>query len=60
MVALAAETRADVDAFHAAAIAAGAVDEGKPGLRSYHAHFYAAYVCDLDGNKLSAVCENPE
>ncbi|NKK73256.1 VOC family protein [Rhizobium leguminosarum bv. viciae] len=60
MVALAAETRAAVDAFHAAAIAAGAVDEGGPGLRSYHAHFYAAYVRDLDGNKLSAVCENPE
>lgn len=60
MVALAAETRAAVDAFHAAAIAAGAVDEGAPGLRSYHAHFYAAYVRDFDGNKLSAVCENPE
>ncbi|MBY3237830.1 VOC family protein [Rhizobium laguerreae] len=60
MVALAAETRADVDAFHAAAIAAGAADEGEPGLRSYHAHFYAAYVRDLDGNKLSAVCENPQ
>ncbi|MBX4865592.1 VOC family protein [Rhizobium bangladeshense] len=60
MVALAAETRAAVDAFHAAAIEAGAVDEGKPGLRSYHAHFYAAYVRDLDGNKLSAVCESPE
>ena len=60
MVAFAAERRADVDAFHAAAIAAGAVDEGGPGLRSYHAHFYAAYVRDLDGNKLCAVCESPE
>ncbi|WP_454848302.1 VOC family protein [Rhizobium binxianense] len=60
MVALAAERRADVDAFHAAAIAAGAVDEGRPGLRSYHAHFYAAYVRDPDGNKLAAVCEAPE
>jgi catechol 2,3-dioxygenase-like lactoylglutathione lyase family enzyme len=60
MVALVAETRADVDAFHAAAIAAGGVDEGKPGLRPFHANFYAAYVRDLDGNKLSAVCESPE
>ncbi|OWV92223.1 glyoxalase [Rhizobium sp. R635] len=59
MVAFAAETRAAVDAFHAAAIAAGGMDEGGPGLRSYHAHFYAAYVRDLDGNKLSAVCESP-
>jgi predicted lactoylglutathione lyase len=60
MVALAAESRADVDAFYAAAIAAGGVDEGKPGLRPFHASFYAAYVRDLDGNKLSAVCERPE
>ncbi|KAA0699592.1 VOC family protein [Neorhizobium sp. P12A] len=60
MVALHAETRADVDAFHAAALAHGGVDEGAPGLRSYHAHFYAAYVRDPDGNKLSAVCETAE
>ena len=60
MVAFAAETRAAVDAFHAAAMAAGGVDDGGPGLRPYHAHFYAAYVRDQDGNKLSAVCENPE
>ncbi|MDL2407536.1 VOC family protein [Rhizobium calliandrae] len=60
MVALQAETRADVDAFHAAALAHGGTDEGKPGLRSFHANFYAAYVRDPDGNKLSAVCERPE
>ncbi|OWO93912.1 glyoxalase [Rhizobium esperanzae] len=60
MVAFVAGTRAAVDAFHAAAIAAGAADEGGPGLRPYHAHFYAAYIRDLDGNKLSAVCESPE
>ncbi|HWT57283.1 MAG TPA: VOC family protein, partial [Rhizobium sp.] len=59
MVAFTAETRAAVDAFYAAAIAAGAADEGGPGLRSYHAYFYAAYIRDLDGNKLSAVCESP-
>ncbi len=51
---------AAVDAFHAAAMAAGAIDEGKPGLRSYHVHFYAAYVRDLDRNKLCAVCEKAE
>ncbi|MEZ2129467.1 MULTISPECIES: VOC family protein [unclassified Sinorhizobium] len=60
MVALVAESRADVDRFHAAALAAGGNDEGKPGLRSYHAHFYAAYIRDPDGNKLSAVCERSE
>jgi catechol 2,3-dioxygenase-like lactoylglutathione lyase family enzyme len=60
MVALEATTRAAVDAFHAAALASGGVDEGAPGLRSYHAHFYAAYVRDLDGNKISAVCESPQ
>jgi catechol 2,3-dioxygenase-like lactoylglutathione lyase family enzyme len=60
MVAIEAPTRAAVDAFHAAALASGGIDEGTPGLRSYHAHFYAAYVRDLDGNKISAVCESPE
>ncbi|MBD9445927.1 VOC family protein [Rhizobium sp. RHZ01] len=60
MVALHAERHADVDAFHAAALAAGGVDEGAPGLRPFHANFYAAYVRDPDGNKLSAVCETPE
>ncbi len=60
MVAFDAPTRAAVDAFHAAAIAHGGQDEGAPGLRPYHAHFYACYVRDPDGNKLSAVCEKPE
>jgi catechol 2,3-dioxygenase-like lactoylglutathione lyase family enzyme len=60
MVAIEAPTRAAVDAFHATALENGGIDEGAPGLRSYHAHFYAAYVRDLDGNKISAVCESPE
>lgn len=59
-IALVAETRAAVDAFHAAALAKGGIDEGAPGLRPFHAHFYGAWVRDLDGNKLSAVCERPE
>ncbi|MBP1883177.1 VOC family protein [Sinorhizobium mexicanum] len=60
MVALEAESRAAVDAFYAAALANGGTDEGAPGLRPFHPNFYAAYVRDPDGNKLSAVCERPE
>lgn len=56
-----ADSRAKVDAFHAAALAAGGSDEGAPGLRPhYHEHYYAAYVRDPDGNKLQAVCRTPE
>lgn len=60
MVALEAESRAMVDVFYEAALAHGGSDEGAPGLRPFHAHFYAPYVRDPDGNKLSAVCEKPE
>ncbi|MCM2472909.1 VOC family protein [Rhizobium sp. CG5] len=60
MIALDAQSRAAVDAFYQAALAQGGTDEGAPGLRPYHAHFYACYVRDPDGNKLSAVCETPE
>ena len=59
MTALVAPSRAAVDAFHAAALAHGGTDEGAPGLRPhYHAHYYAAYVRDPDGNKLQAVCHS--
>jgi len=45
-----------VDAFHAAALAAGGTDDGAPGLRpAYDAHYYAAFVRDPDGNKIEAV-----
>jgi catechol 2,3-dioxygenase-like lactoylglutathione lyase family enzyme len=57
MPAFVATSRDAVDAFHAAALAHGGTDEGAPGLRPYGASFYAAYVRDPDGNKLSAVCE---
>ena len=60
MIAFDAATRAAVDAFHAAGLAAGGTDEGAPGLRPYGPHFYACYLRDPDGNKLSAVCESPE
>ncbi len=60
-VAFAAPSRAQVDAFHAAALANGGTDEGPPGPRpQYHEHYYGAYVRDLDGNKLQAACHIPE
>jgi catechol 2,3-dioxygenase-like lactoylglutathione lyase family enzyme len=56
-----ANSRAEVDAFHAAAMAAGGSDEGAPGLRPhYNADYYGAYVRDPDGNKIQAVCKKPE
>ena len=47
--------RAAVDAFHAAALAAGGRDNGAPGLRAYHPGYYAAFVLDPDGNNIEAV-----
>jgi len=59
-VAFEAASRAAVDAFHAAALAAGGTHEGPPGIREhYHPDYYGAYVRDLDGNKLCVVCHNP-
>jgi catechol 2,3-dioxygenase-like lactoylglutathione lyase family enzyme len=59
-VAYAVPSRAQVDAFHAAALAHGGSDEGPPGLRAhYHPNYYGAYVRDPDGNKLQAVCHSP-
>jgi catechol 2,3-dioxygenase-like lactoylglutathione lyase family enzyme len=56
-VALRATDRAEVEAFYTAAMAAGAVSNGAPGLRpEYHANYYAAFVRDPDGNNLEAVC----
>ncbi|MGB0632433.1 MAG: VOC family protein [Alphaproteobacteria bacterium] len=53
--------RASVDAFHTAALSNGGSDEGVPGLRPhYHENYYGAYVRDPDGNKLQAVCHDPE
>lgn len=59
-VAFAARRRADVDAFHRAALAMGGRDNGAPGLRPhYHEHYYAAFVLDPDGHNIEAVCHNP-
>lgn len=57
MVAFRARSWKEVDDFHAVALASGGSSEGDPGLRLHYApDFYAAYVRDLDGNKLAAVC----
>lgn len=59
--AFSAENRAQVDAFHEAAMAAGATDNGAPGIRAhYHPDYYGAFVLDLDGNNIEAVCHTPE
>jgi catechol 2,3-dioxygenase-like lactoylglutathione lyase family enzyme len=59
-VAFATEDRATVDAFHAAALAAGGTDNGAPGVRAiYHPDYYGAYVLDPDGNNVEAVCHRP-
>ncbi|MDX1298560.1 MAG: VOC family protein [Pseudomonas sp.] len=55
-----APNRAAINAFHAAAVAAGGKDEGAPGARDWAPHAYAAYVRDLDGNKLAAYCFKAE
>ena len=60
-LAFAAPDRATVDAFHAAALDAGATDNGPPGLRPrYHEHYYGAFVHDPDGNNVEAVFHGPE
>ena len=57
MVALAAHSWAQVQAFHREALTHGGTSEGEPGLRvHYGPDFYAAYVRDPDGHKLAAVC----
>ena len=59
-VAFTAPDRATVDAFHAAALAAGGRDNGAPGPRPhYHRHYYAAFVLDPDGHNIEAVCRTP-
>jgi catechol 2,3-dioxygenase-like lactoylglutathione lyase family enzyme len=56
-IAFSAADPATVDAFHAAALEAGATDNGAPGRRpQYHERYYAAFVLDLDGNNVEAVC----
>ena len=59
-VAFTAGSRAEVDAFYAAAMAAGGRDNGPPGLRPhYHPDYYGAFVLDPDGVNVEAVCHGP-
>jgi len=60
-IAIVAKDRAMVDAFYRAAIAAGAHDNGAPGIRAhYHPNYYGAFVLDPDGHNIEAVCHLPE
>jgi catechol 2,3-dioxygenase-like lactoylglutathione lyase family enzyme len=55
-VCLRARSTADVEAFHAAALAAGGASDGAPGLRPHdRMRYYAAFVLDPDGNRIEAV-----
>jgi catechol 2,3-dioxygenase-like lactoylglutathione lyase family enzyme len=58
-IAFKADTDETVDAFHAAATAAGYTDNGAPGERSkYHPGYYGAFVLDPDGHNIEAVNHN--
>lgn len=60
MVAFEARNQAQVRALHAAALAAGGVDEGQPGFRaSYGPHFYVGYLRDPQGNKIALFSSDP-
>jgi catechol 2,3-dioxygenase-like lactoylglutathione lyase family enzyme len=59
-VAFRAKGRAEVRAFHDAAIAAGGKDNGPPGVRTiYHPSYYGGFVLDPDGHNIEAVCHDP-
>jgi catechol 2,3-dioxygenase-like lactoylglutathione lyase family enzyme len=59
-IAFTADSRAAVDGFYAAAMAAGGKDNGPPGLRAhYHPNYYGAFVLDPDGHNIEAVCHAP-
>lgn len=56
-----AATRAQVQAFHAAGLAHGGLDDGAPGLRpQYHPHYFGAFLRDPDGNRVEAICHRAE
>lgn len=60
-IAFHAASRLQVKEFHDAALAAGAKDNGPPGLRpEYHPTYYGAFVIDPDGHNIEAVCHAPE
>jgi catechol 2,3-dioxygenase-like lactoylglutathione lyase family enzyme len=55
-----APNRASIDAFHTTALSAGGTCEGAAGTRGWAPNAYAAYIRDLDGNKLAVYCFKPE
>ena len=57
--AFACDTREQVDRFHAAALAAGGIDNGAPGPRPYREHYYGAFILDPDGHNIEAICRRP-
>ena len=60
-LAFTAKNRAQVEAFHRAALGAGGRDNGPPGLRPhYHANYYAAFVIGPDGHNIEVVCHEPQ
>ena len=60
-IAFLATSRAEVEAFYAAALRAGGKDNGGPGLRPiYHPNYYGAFVFDPDGHNIEAVCHKAE
>ncbi|WP_420960681.1 VOC family protein [Brucella sp. IR073] len=60
-IAFSAGTRAEVNRFYEAALAAGGQDNGAPGIRAhYHPDYYSAFVLDPDGHNIEAVCHLPE
>lgn len=60
-LAFVAESRQQVDAFHRAALEAGAMDNGAPGPRpNYSGRYYAAFVIGPDGHNIEVVCHEPE
>lgn len=59
-IAFVADSRAAVDAFYEAALAAGGKDNGAPGVRTiYHPNYYGAFVLDSEGHNVEAVCHRP-
>jgi len=60
-IAFVADSRSSVDRFFEAALAAGGVDNGAPGIRAhYHPTYYGAFVLDPEGHNIEAVCHKPE
>lgn len=60
-IAFTVEDRSAVHTFYEAALAAGAKDNGAPGVRpQYHPDYYGAFVLDPDGINIEAVCHDPE